>query len=70
MVTLCELQLSAGFEDIGAVHAALAAAGAEKLEERFEADGVHLRLSLPRDRADALRAQLRDATRDRATIRG
>ena len=70
LVTLCELQLSAGFDDIGAVHAALAAAGAEKLEERFEADGVHLRLSLPRDRADALRAQVRDATRDRATIRG
>ena len=34
------------------------------------ADGVHLRLSLPRDRAAALRAQVRDATRDRATIRG
>ena len=70
LVVMCELQLSAGFDDIGAVHAALSAAGADKLEERFEADGVHLRLSLPRDRAAALRAQVRDATRDRATIRG
>ena len=54
---------------LGAVHAALAAFGAEKLEERFDADGLAVRLSLPADRFDALRVHLRDATRDRATIR-
>ena len=70
LVVMCELQLSAGFDDIGTVHAALADFGADKLGERFAPDGVHLRLSLPRDRAGALRAHLRDATRNRATIRG
>ena len=67
-VVRCELVVRAGFEDLGAVHAALAAFEARKLEERFEADGLHLRLSLPADRAEALRLHLRDATRDRATI--
>jgi putative IMPACT (imprinted ancient) family translation regulator len=58
----------ARFEDLGAVHAALAGFGAEKLGEHFDAGGVRLRLALPADRADALRAHLRDATRDRAQV--
>lgn len=68
LVTLCELRLHIGFEDIGAVHVALAASGAEKLEERFVADGVQLRVSVAEDQLDGLRARLRDATRDRARI--
>ena len=35
----------------GAVHAALAAHDAEKLDEHFDADGAHLRLRLPADRS-------------------
>jgi hypothetical protein len=46
----------------------LAGFGAEKLEEQFDAGGVRLRLSLPADRADALRVHLRDATRDRVQV--
>jgi putative IMPACT (imprinted ancient) family translation regulator len=65
LVAMSTLQLQAGFDDIGAVHAALAGFGAEKLEEAFTTDGLRLRLSLPADRADALQAHLRDATRDR-----
>jgi putative IMPACT (imprinted ancient) family translation regulator len=65
LVAMRTLQLQAGFDDLGAVHAALAGFGAEKLEEAFAADGLRLRLSLPADRADALQAHLRDATRDR-----
>ena len=65
LVAMRTLQLQAGFDDLGAVHAALAGFGAEKLEEAFAADGLRLRLSLPSDRADALQAHLRDATRDR-----
>ena len=68
LVTLRELRLRAGFEDLGAVHAALAAAGAEKLAETFDADGVLLRVSVADARVDALRVQLRDATRDRARL--
>ena len=65
LVAMRTLQLQAGFDDIGAVHAALAGFGAQKLEEAFAAEGLHLRLSLPADRAEALQAHLRDATRDR-----
>jgi uncharacterized YigZ family protein len=65
LLAMRTLQLQAGFDDLGAVHAALAGFGAEKLEESFTADGLRLRVSLPADRADALRAHLRDASRDR-----
>lgn len=59
------LRLRYGFEDTGAVHLALAAAGAERLSETFDGDGVRLDARLPADRVPALKAQLRDATRDR-----
>lgn len=65
LLAMRTLQLQAGFDDLGAVHAALAGFGAEKLEESFTADGLRLRVSLPADRAAALRAHLRDASRDR-----
>ena len=65
LVAMRELVLHAGFDDLGAVHAALAAHGASKLDEVFGADGLALRLRLPADRADALKRQLRDATRNR-----
>ena len=63
-----ELVVQAGFEDTGAVHAALAAHGAERLDEAFDADDLRMRVRLPADRVDALAAQLRDATRNRARI--
>lgn len=65
LIAMRELELHAAFDDIGAVHAALAAHAATKLDEAFTSDGLRLRLSLPADRVDALKAQLRDATRDR-----
>jgi uncharacterized YigZ family protein len=68
LVVLREVEVGCGFEDIGSVHAALAAFGAQKLDERFATDGVRMRLSLPAERIDALRVHLRDATRDRARL--
>lgn len=65
LVAYAEQPLAYPFADTGAVHAALAQAGAEKLEERFDADGAHLRVRVPADRVDDLKARLRDATRDR-----
>lgn len=65
LIVMRELELHAAFDDIGAVHAALAAHAAIKLEETFASDGLHLRLSLPADRVEALKAHLRDASRDR-----
>ena len=68
LVALRTLALQAPFDAIGAVHAALAAFGAHKLDEHFAADGVRLRLQLPAERVPALQAQLRDATRDRVRV--
>ena len=65
LLVMATLELQAGFDDIGVVHAAIAGAGAEKLDEAFAIDGLRLRLSLPADHVDALKARLRDATRDR-----
>ncbi|WP_462116447.1 IMPACT family protein, partial [Lysobacter xanthus] len=62
------LRLRYGFADTGAVHAVLAAAGVERLDERYDGDGVDLGLRLPVDRLPALKAQLRDATRDRVRL--
>ena len=50
--------LQAGFDDIGA----------EKRDERYEADGLHLEVTVAESQLDALRVQLRDATRDRARL--
>ena len=68
LVAMRELELQAGFEDLGAVHAALAAHQGLKGEEGFTSNGLRLRVSLPANRVDALMAQLRDATRDRVRI--
>ena len=68
LVAMRTVALQAGFDDIGAVHAVLAAVGAEKLDERYEADGLHLEVTVAESQLDALRVQLRDATRDRARL--
>ncbi|HDS1559581.1 YigZ family protein [Stenotrophomonas sp. TWI169] len=69
LVAMARLQLLAGFEDLGTLHAALPAFSAEKQDEQFDAEGVRLRIELPADQADALKIRLRDATRDRIRIR-
>ncbi len=65
---MARLQLQAGFEDLGTLHAALPGFGAEKRDEQFDANGVCLRVELPADQVDALKIRLRDATRDRIRI--
>ena len=68
LIELRTLAINAGFEDLGAVHAALSAHSATKLAETFASDGVQLRVSLPADRVDALKVHLRDATRNRMRV--
>ncbi|MFC5569481.1 IMPACT family protein [Lysobacter yangpyeongensis] len=65
LIAYGELDIRYPFEATGAVHGTLGAFGVEKLAEDYEADGVRMRLRLPADRIDALKIQLRDATRDR-----
>ena len=65
LVELCELSLESSFDDLGHVHAAIDAHAAVRLYESFSASGVRLGLRLPSQRVDALKIQLRDATRNR-----
>lgn len=62
---MTDIGLACSFADSAEVHAAIAALGAIKLEEGFEADGVHFVLRLPAAQVDALKLRLRDATRNR-----
>ena len=65
LIEMREVALSSPFDELGNVHAALAAHAAEKLSEDFDENGARLRLRLPAERVDALKIHLRDATRDR-----
>ncbi len=55
--------LRCGFAHASTAHALLAAHGAHKLEERYDAEGLELVLELPEANFAALAATLRDATR-------
>lgn len=68
LVEYAHCTIAFGFADTGAVHIALDAQAATRLQEHFDADGTRLSLRVHADRLDALRNQLRDATRDRLTI--
>jgi len=65
LIAYAEVAITYPFEVTGPVHAAVGQFGAEKLAEEFLTAGASLRLRLPADRVDALKIQLRDATRDR-----
>ena len=65
LVAMQALTVHCGFDDLGSVHAALAAHGAEKEQERFTEIGATLVLRIPASQVDALKTQLRDATRNR-----
>lgn len=68
LIVHASVMLEYPFDVTGAVHAALAAHEAEKLDERFDADGVRLHLRLPESQLAPLKARLRDATRDRVRL--
>ena len=65
LVVMGEVRLSCNFDDLGSVHAALHAHAAHKLAEHFHETGADLHLRLPADQLEALKTQLRDATRNR-----
>lgn len=65
LVEFSELIVSCPFDDLGHVHAGIAAHAAQKLDEAFSATGVRLHLRIPAADCDALKSRLRDATRNR-----
>ena len=68
LVAWATVELTCPFDDLGHVHAALAVHSAAKQDEDFDEHGARLRVQLPADRVDALKSQLRDATRNRVRI--
>jgi len=65
---MTSLVLACPFDDLGVVHGALATHLAVKQDESFDESGARLVIELPADRADALKTQLRDATRNRVRV--
>ncbi len=65
LVAMRQLRLACPFDELGTVYSQLAAHAADKLGEAFDEHGAQLSIELPADRADGLKTQLRDATRDR-----
>lgn len=68
LVETAQATLSIAFDDLGIAHSLLAGAGASRLDETYDPTGVRLSFTLPVDRIDRLRVQLRDATRGRARL--
>ena len=63
-----DVELAFAFADTGAVHGALAQFDAQPRAHAFDAAGTVLRVQVPAAAFDALKAHLRDATRDRVRV--
>jgi uncharacterized YigZ family protein len=69
LITLATVQFDLPFSALPLLRARLAEFGASLVDECFGAERVDLRLALPADRVDALRALLADMTRGRSHLR-
>jgi putative IMPACT (imprinted ancient) family translation regulator len=65
LIECATVELALPFAALPLLHARLDEFAATTLDERFIADGAHLRIALPADRVDALRTLVADATRGR-----
>jgi uncharacterized YigZ family protein len=68
LIEMARATLSIAFDDLGIAHSVLAGLNATRLDEHYDAHGVRISIQLPVDRVEALRTQVRDATRDRARL--
>lgn len=68
LVRMAKVDVRFGFEHTGAVHGVLAQMPVDKEAESFDAGGARLRLQLPADAMETLKARLRDATRDQVRL--
>lgn len=65
IVETTPLSLHVAFDDLGVVHHLLPGFGAQRLDERFDADGARIAIELPATEVEGLKSRLRDATRNR-----
>jgi len=69
LIAMTRLTLHVPFAGLGTVHALFPAHQANKCDERFDAEGAWMALELPASEVPALRARLRDATRNQVQIK-
>jgi len=69
VIEMTRLHLYVPFSGLGVVHALFPVHQANKCGERFGAQGAWMELELPVSEVPALRARLRDATRNQVQIR-
>lgn len=69
IITRVECEIAADFGWTGEVYAALELCHAQKLEEKFDADGIRIRAEIAENAFDGLCAAIRDATRGEAIVR-
>jgi uncharacterized YigZ family protein len=68
LIDQVDIELRCEFALAGAVHGLLKLHAAEKVGERFEAEGMVLALKVPADQVDSLAGAIRDASRGRARL--
>lgn len=68
LITYSQAQVRCPFQDIGLLHSTLDSLQANKLDERFLADGLHLSVRLPSQHLATLAVRLRDGSRNRITL--
>lgn len=68
LLQMVKVLISCAFSHSGAVHALLGQFGATALDQRYHAEGLHIEVSLPREKLRALEHALRDATRGQAQV--
>jgi uncharacterized YigZ family protein len=68
IIHMVTVLISCDFSHAGAVHALLGQFGASTVDQRYHAEGLHIEVSLPRERLRALEHALRDATRGQAQV--
>jgi uncharacterized YigZ family protein len=68
IIDMVDIRVSFDFSILATLQARLRDYSAEKIDERFDAQGVQLHMRLPRDRFDAFSEHFRDLTRGRGTI--
>lgn len=69
IIDMTEIRLVCDFSILAILQARLREYSAEKVDEKFDANGVQLKLSMPRDKLEAFAMHFRNLTRGRGVLK-
>lgn len=69
VIALTEIRLRVEFADIGTLYPVIDRLGAEKIEERYEQNGLLIKLRIDREKCQAMRVSLKDSTSGRIVFK-